>query len=169
MKIEKGKVVLIDYTLKNEDGAIIDSSKGKEPLGFIHGSGQIIVGLEQVLIGKSQGEKFTTVIMPEDAYGLKNNDYIQVVSLNQFEDKSQVKVGAQFELDGPQRAVATITAVKNEDVTLDLNHPLAGQSLYFDVDIIEVRDATPEELSPQENKTNDESSCCSDPDCSSKD
>ena len=169
MKIEKGKVVLIDYTLKNEYGAIIDSSKGKEPLGFIHGSGQIIVGLEQVLIGKSQGEKFTTVIMPEDAYGLKNNDYIQVVSLNQFEDKSQVKVGAQFELDGPQRAVATITAVKNEDVTLDLNHPLAGQSLYFDVDIIEVRDATPEELSPQENKTNDESSCCSDPDCSSKD
>ena len=159
MTINKGKVVIIDYTLKNEEGTIIDSSKNKEPLGFIHGSGQVIVGLEQVLIGKSQGEKFTTVIMPEDAYGLKNEEYIQTVSMNQFKDKSQVKVGAQFQLDNPEQTVATIVDIKDYNVTLDLNHPLAGESLYFDIDIVEVRDATKSELDKTDCTSNKNANC----------
>tara|TARA_B100001989_G_C24272147_1_gene332216 strand:+ start:71 stop:556 length:486 start_codon:yes stop_codon:yes gene_type:complete len=146
MAIQKGKAVLIDYTLKNEEGTIIDTSNGKEPLGFIHGAGTIIVGLEQILIGKAVGDEFTTAIMPEDAYGLRHDDYVQDVSINQFEDKSQVKVGAQFQIDAPQRAVATIVAVNEETVTMDLNHPLAGETLYFDIKVVEVRLPDADEL-----------------------
>ena len=165
MLINNGKVVIIEYTLKNEDGNTIDSSKNKEPLGFIHGSGQVIVGLEQVLLGKSQGETFTTVIMPEDAYGLKNENYIQTVSIDQFKDKSQVKIGAQFELDNREKSIATITDVKENNVTLDLNHPLAGQFLYFDINILEVREPTKNEIEKtycmsNENTDCDTNGCC---------
>ena len=163
MNIEKNKVVSIDYTLKNEAGTIIDSSAGKEPLQYLHGSGQIIVGLEQVLAGKTIGDSFTTVVMPEDAYGLKQDDYIQNVSIDQFEDKSQVQVGAQFQIKAPQQALATIVAVNDTTVRLDLNHPLAGETLQFDVKVMDIRDATSAELC----QVSDKESCSDDPTCCS--
>tara|TARA_A100001015_G_scaffold29062_1_gene32303 strand:- start:3342 stop:3821 length:480 start_codon:yes stop_codon:yes gene_type:complete len=146
MKIEKGKVVLMHYTLKNDKGDVLDSSIGKEPLGFIHGHGQLISGLEYVLTGKKKGEKFTTVVQPEDAYGDKQNDLIQQIPLSQFDNKDAVKVGVQFQTNGPDQAIATVIAVDKEEATVDLNHPLAGQELYFDIDVQEVRDATQEEV-----------------------
>ena len=169
MIIKNNKVVFVDYTLKNESGTVIDTSFGKKPLGFIHGAGQIISGLEQILLGRSQGDSLTTVVMPEDGYGLINDDLIKTVPIDHFNDRAQLKVGAQFHLDGPQKAVAKVVNVENDIVTLDLNHPLAGQSLYFDINIIEVRDATLEELNqlPNQGNTSAKESCCSDPNCPS--
>tara|TARA_A100001015_G_C14871157_1_gene664432 strand:- start:103 stop:564 length:462 start_codon:yes stop_codon:yes gene_type:complete len=146
MKIEKNKVVLMHYTLKNDQGETLDSSVGKEPLGFIYGGGQIIAGLEHVMLGKEKGEKFTTVVQPEDGYGAKRDELIQQVPLTQFDDKESVKVGVQFQASGPQQAIATVVAVDDVNATIDMNHPLAGQELYFDIDITEVREATQEEL-----------------------
>ena len=109
------------------------------------------------------------VVIPEDGYGLINDDLIKSVSIDHFNDRSQLKVGAQFHLDGPQKAVAKVVNVENDIVTLDLNHSLAGESLYFDINIIEVRDATLEELNQLQNdrSTSTKESCCSDPNCSS--
>lgn len=146
MKIEKNKVVLMHYRLKNDSGEQLDSSFGNEPMGFIYGNGMIISGLEHILVEKSKGDKFTTIIPPEDGYGLKNDDLIQDVSLSQFENKDDVKVGLQFEVNGTNPALATVVEINGDTVTLDLNHPLAGVELYFDIEIVDVRDATPEEL-----------------------
>jgi len=144
--IEKGKVVLMHYTLKNEEGEVLDSSSGQEPLGFIHGTGMIIPGLEQVLLGKVVNDKFTTVIPPEDAYGAKNESFVETVSLSKFEDPKAVKVGAKFQLDNPDQIMAVVTHVEEDQVTLDMNHPLAGETLYFDIEIVDVREATAEEV-----------------------
>ena len=146
MKIEKNKVVLMHYTLKNDNGEVLDSSSGKDPLGFIHGAGMIIPGLEQVLIGKQKDDNFMAVIPPEDAYGEKRDELVQDVPLSQFENKESVQVGMQFQVSLPQPAVATVIAISDETATVDFNHPLAGQELYFDVSIFDVRDASPEEL-----------------------
>ena len=129
---------MMHYTLKNEQGEVLDSSIDKDPLEFVQGSGMIISGLEQVLFGKTKGDKFTTIIPPEDGYGLKNDDLIQDVSLSQFENKDDVKVGLQFQVNGPNPALATIVAIKEDQVTVDLNHPLAGIELYFDIDIVDI-------------------------------
>ena len=146
MLIEKNKVVLMHYTLKNEQGQILDTSSGKDPLEFIQGSGAIIAGLDQVLVGKQKGDKFMAVIPPEDAYGDKRDDLIHKVSLKQFNNKESVQVGAQFQTNGPQQAIATVIAVDDENVTIDMNHPLAGQELYFDIDVFDVRDASKKEI-----------------------
>ena len=146
MKIEKNKFVLMHYTLKDDQGKIIDSSVGKDPLEFIHGNGMIIPGLEQVLIGKAKGDKFTTVIPAEEGYGEKRSDLIQNVSLHQFDNPDQVQVGSQFQANGPQQAIATVIAREADHVIVDMNHPLAGQELYFDIDVFDVRDLSEKEM-----------------------
>lgn len=147
MQVAKGKVVSIHYTLKNNGGDVLDSSDGREPLAYIQGSGHIIPGLEKSLEGKKAGDKLKAVINPEEAYGPKQETLIKQVALSDFQEKDEVKVGAQFQVQLPDgMQVVTITKVVNNDVTIDMNHPLAGVELHFDVKVENVRNATEEEL-----------------------
>jgi len=147
VKIENNRAVQIHYTLKDDQGEILDSSMDRGPLPYIHGVGALIPGLESELLGKEAGEKFTAVIAPENGYGEYDEGYVFQVGASEFEEDDEIEVGMQIQLDtenGP--AIATITKIEDEEVTLDLNHPLAGVSLHFDVEVIDVREATPEEL-----------------------
>ncbi|MEX0941111.1 MAG: peptidylprolyl isomerase [Pseudomonadales bacterium] len=147
MKIEGQKVVSIHYTLTS-DGVELDSSKGREPLTYLHGGGGIIPGLEKALEGREAGEDLSVVIEPEEGYGPINDELIQNVPKTAFEGVEKVEPGMQFQASGQNGAVQNITVVKveEEEVTIDANHPLAGQTLEFDVKVEEVREPTAEEL-----------------------
>lgn len=149
MTITKNKVALIHYTLKDGAGEVLDSSEGHEPLAFIQGIGNIIVGLEEALEGKNVGDKVATAIGPEKAYGLRSDDNVHIVPLSGFQPDGdeKVEVGMQVRVETNQGvSIAEVTKVEGEEVTLDLNHPLAGETLHFDVEVVDVRDATNEEL-----------------------
>lgn len=143
MKVEKNKVVSIHYTLTDNDGNQIDSSVGKEPLAYIHGVGGLIPGMEEGLEGKAVGAKFDIKVSPEKGYGEKNDKLVQNVPRSAFGDQ-EVKPGMQFRTQDNQ--VVTVTKVGLDNVTIDGNHPLAGVDLNFDVEVIEIREATSEEL-----------------------
>ena len=145
MAISKDNVVEIHYTLKNNNGDLIDTSEGKDPLGFIYGSGAIIPGLETALEEKSEGESFSVSIPPEEAYGTRNPEMVQTVPLEQFEDQSTVEVGAQFHIP-EQGLFATVMEISDTEAKLDMNHPLVDETLHFDVTVKTVREATKEEL-----------------------
>jgi len=147
MKIAKGKVVSIDYTLTDARGEILDSSKGNAPLSYIQGHGNIIPGLENSLEGRSAGDSFKVTVQPKDAYGEREKGKTMQMQRDQFKGVDDLEVGMQFHAQGeggPQ--VVTITAIEGDTVTVDGNHPLSGMTLNFDVSIVEVRDATKEEL-----------------------
>lgn len=148
MKIEKNKVVSMHYTLKDDKGEIMDSSEGKSPLPFIQGNGQLIPGLESQLVGKEKGVKMQVTVAPADAYGEFRDDMVFKVGKEGFRGDEELKVGMQVEVELEQgKSIAVVSNVEGDDVTLDLNHPLAGQTLHFDVEIMDVRVATEEELS----------------------
>ena len=147
MNIAKNSVVTIDYTLKDSEGKLLDTSEGREPLVYLHGVGALISGLENELAGKAAGEEVTAVISPEDAYGKRRDDLLKVVSKDGFQGDEEMQVGMQVQLHtehGP--AIAVISQIEGNDVTLDLNHPLADMTLHFDVKIVDVREATEEEI-----------------------
>jgi len=149
MKVQTNKVVTIDYTLTDERGEVLDSSKQHGPLSYIQGKGNIIPGLEQKLDGKDSGEKLKVSIAPDEAYGQRDEKRIVKLPREQFKGVDDLEVGMQFRAEGGNgdTQVVTVTAVENDTVTVDANHPLAGMILNFDVAIVEVRDATAEELS----------------------
>lgn len=144
--ISQDKVVGIHYTVKTAEGQQLDQSKEGQPLQFIFGRGMLIKGLEDVLAGKAVGDKFNADISPEDAYGERHDGLIQTVPRSLFGD-NPVEPGMQFRAStdhGEQSVI--IVEVDDEQVTVDGNHPLAGQALNFDVEVVEVRDADPSEL-----------------------
>ena len=146
-QVAKYNVVSIAYTLTNNDGAVIDKATEQEPFPMIFGVGQIIPGLEAALEGKSVGDSLSVTVSPEDGYGPYNENLTQVVSKEMFEGVDEIKPGMQFHAQTDQGMdVVMVTHVEGDDVTLDANHPLAGITLNFKVDIIEIRDATEEEL-----------------------
>jgi len=147
MQVANNMVVSIHYTLTNPDKEIIDSSIGNEPLAYLHGNGNIISGLEQALQGKGIGAQFVVDITPEDAYGHFMEDRVQIIPREMFEGVDELTVGMQFHADvsaGP--GIVTIVAIDGDDITIDGNHPLAGVPLTFDVEIIDIRPATAEEI-----------------------
>lgn len=147
MNIEKDKAVSIDYTLTNDKGEVLDSSSGREPLAYLHGNGGLIPGLEKELEGKAKGDKLKAVISPDQAYGVRSDELVQEVPLENFQDKNEVQVGAQFQVqNGEQVHIATVTALSETSATIDMNHPLADETLHFDVEVMDVREATKEEL-----------------------
>lgn len=146
MQIEAQKVVSFDYELMNAEGQKIDSSEGREPLTYLHGAGAIIPGLEQALDGKSTGDHFEVTVPPTDAYGERDDRLMQSVPLEQFGEE-KVEPGMQFRSNTPSGAmVFTVVSVDDGSATLDGNHPLAGETLQFDITVKEVREATAEEL-----------------------
>jgi len=147
MKIAHEKVVAIHYTLTNSEGAVLDSSSGGQPLAYLHGFGNIIPGLESALEGKAAGDKLSVTVEPEQGYGARDERLVQAVPRSAFQGVSEIAPGMQFQAKGPQGSrLVVITQVAEEEVTVDANHPLAGQTLHFDVEVSEVRDATAEEL-----------------------
>jgi FKBP-type peptidyl-prolyl cis-trans isomerase SlyD len=146
MKIAKEKVAAIHYTLTDNSGNVLDSSKGREPLYYIQGIGNLIPGMEEGLEGKSKGDKAIIKVSPEKGYGVRDDKQIQKVPISAFGGQ-EVKKGMQFSAGGNHGSqVVTVTEVGLETVTINANHPLAGVELNFDVEVIEVRNATSEEL-----------------------
>ncbi len=146
MTIVKDKVVLIDYTLTDVKGEIIDTSDGREPLAYLHGNGHLIPGLEKELEGKVIGDKLDVSIDPKEGYGPRNEELVREVPLANFPE-GQVQPGMQFQAKSEQGAmVFTVIEVRKETVLIDGNHPLAGVTLNFKVEIKEIREATKEEI-----------------------
>ena len=143
MQITKNKVAAIHYTLRDNEGSIIDSSEGREPLHYLHGAGNLIIGMEEGLEGKSKGDKFSLKISPEKGYGQKDDQLVQKVPRSAFGDQD-VKPGMRFSTN--QGGVVTVTHVGLDSITVDANHPLAGVELNFAVEVVEVRNATTEEI-----------------------
>ncbi|WKJ88965.1 peptidylprolyl isomerase [Methylomonas montana] len=146
MQITDKTAVSIHYTLTNQHGEQLDSSRGESPLVYLHGSGNIIAGLEAALAGKQTGDKLNVTIAADQAYGEVSEDMIQVVSRTMF-DGMDIEVGMQFHAEvshGP--GIITITEIDGDDITIDGNHPLAGEALTFDVEVIDVRPATADEI-----------------------
>jgi FKBP-type peptidyl-prolyl cis-trans isomerase SlyD len=141
------KVVLIHYTLKDDDGEVIDSSAGGDPLAYIQGHGNLVPGLEKALEGKQNGSKVIVSVPPEEGYGKHDAKLIQRIPKRSLQGAGQIKKGMQFQArtdEGVRQF--TVTAIAGDMVTLDGNHPLADKTLHFDIDVVEVRDATSEEL-----------------------
>lgn len=148
MQIAANKAVSIDYTLTNDAGEVLDTSAGGEPLVYLHGAGNIIPGLERELDGKQVGDELKVTIEPEDAYGEFSADLVAVLGRNMFEGVDELEVGMQFHASAPDGGmqIVTITALDGDEVTVDGNHPLAGQRLTFEVKVAAVRDASEDEV-----------------------
>jgi FKBP-type peptidyl-prolyl cis-trans isomerase SlyD len=141
-------VVSMHYKLTDTDGNVLDSSEGTEPLAYLHGAGNIIPGLEKALVGKVQGDSLQVEVAPEEAYGELASELIQVVDKAAFQGAESVDAGMMFETQAPDGSVQRITVkqVEGDEVTIDANHPLAGMHLTFNVDIVDVRAASEEEI-----------------------
>lgn len=147
MKIAEDKVVSIHYTLTDSGGTVLDASAGGEPLAYLHGAGNIIPGLESALEGRQAGDRLSVTVDPAQGYGERDERLVQAVPRSAFKGVEQLAPGMQFQAQGPQGTrLVVVTQVAADIVTVDANHPLAGQTLHFEVEIAEVRDATREEL-----------------------
>lgn len=140
-------VVQFNYTLTNAEGEVLDQSRG-EPLAYLHGHHNIIPGLEKQMEGKSAGDKFKAVIAPADAYGEYLAEAVQEVPRANFQGVDSIEVGMQFQsqTDDGHVMLVTVKDVNDDVVVVDGNHPLAGVELTFDVEIVEVRAATADEI-----------------------
>lgn len=146
MQVADNMAVSIHYTLTNDEGEVLDSSIGDEALIYLHGTGNIIPGLEDALKGKAVGDKFNVRIPAEDAYGEQSDEMIQVISREMFEGIDEIELGMQFHADvGSGSGEVTIVKIDGDDITIDGNHPLAGVALTFAVEVMTVRPATTEE------------------------
>ncbi|NOT77206.1 MAG: peptidylprolyl isomerase [Cyclobacteriaceae bacterium] len=143
MKISKHKVAAIHYTLTDNKGKVLDSSEGREPLYYLHGEGNLIPGMEEGLEGQEKGKKLKLKISPEKGYGVRDDKMMQKVPRSAFQGE-KVEKGMQFQTDSG--AVVTVTEISLDSVTVDANHPLAGVELNFDVEVMEVRDASEDEI-----------------------
>jgi FKBP-type peptidyl-prolyl cis-trans isomerase SlyD len=146
--IKTGTIVNLSFSLKNSDGRLLDQSDARDPLVYLHGASQIVPGLEVALEGLKVGDKKSVIVSAAEGYGEKDPALQLVVPRAQFPKDVELEVGMQFEAksqDG-HGAVFTVASVDGEQVNVDGNHPLAGEALHFDVEVLAVRDATPEEL-----------------------
>jgi FKBP-type peptidyl-prolyl cis-trans isomerase SlyD len=146
MQITHQKVVTIDYTLTDTSGEVLDSSEDDGPLSYLHGFGNIVPGLESALEGKATGDSLKVVVEPSDGYGVRDEKLVHAVPRDRF-PKGEIEVGMSFHAEGNgEPRILTVVAVDDKKVTVDANHPLAGQKLAFDVTVRSIRDATEEEL-----------------------
>jgi len=147
MQITQDTVVLIHYTLTDDAGKTIDSSAGGEPLAYLHGNGNLIPGLERALEGKQAGDSINVKLGPSEGYGEYDESLVQRIPRRLLQGIGNVYVGMQLQAQSEHgsRAV-TVTQVQGDMVTIDGNHPLAGQNLNFEVRVEDVRAATEDEL-----------------------
>jgi len=136
--IEKGNVVAVHYTGKLTDGNVFDSSQGREPLKFQVGSGQIIPGFENAILGKNVGDKVTINITPEQAYGDLREDLVVKVGKDQLPGEVQVGQSLSAQADNGQEVNVVVKEINEDHVVIDGNHPLAGQELVFDIEVVDI-------------------------------
>lgn len=137
---QNGDTVLVHYTGKLDDGTVFDSSQGREPLEFTLGSGQVIPGFDDAVSGMEPGSSREITIPADQAYGARRDELLLQVDRSQFPDGADPQVGQQFQMSqGGQTVVVNVTDVEADHVTLDANHPLAGQDLTFELELVEVR------------------------------
>ena len=148
MQISDKHVVSMNYTLKDDQGKVLDTSENRDPLKFIVGAGMIIPGLEKELQGKEKGDTLSVTLQPKDGYGEYDEAQMVDVPKTQFQEGTDIKAGMQVQAQNSEGDVQVLTVkeIKGDNVTLDANHPLAGQTLHFDVQIDDVREATDEEV-----------------------
>ncbi len=147
MNIESEAVVRFHYTLRNEAGVELESSRGSEPSVYLHGANNVIRGLESAMAGRSAGDVFSASLAPTDAYGVRNPEKIQRVPVKHLVFKGKLKAGQVVQLNTSDgRRAVTVLKVGRHSADIDTNHPLAGETLCFDIEVIEVRPATAEEL-----------------------
>lgn len=146
--ITENSVVQFNYTLKDDNGQVIDQSPEGHPLAYLHGHQNIIPGLEAQMLGKSVGDKFTAVIAPEDAYGEFDEAAVQEVPKENFQGVDSIQAGMQFQsqTDDGHVMLVTVRDVQDDVVIVDANHPLAGKTLHFDVEVVDIRPATQDEI-----------------------
>jgi FKBP-type peptidyl-prolyl cis-trans isomerase SlyD len=147
VKIQARSVVTMEYTLKNDQGEVLDTSEGRAPLVYLHGVGNLVPGLEKALEGKAAGESIDVSLSPDEGYGHRDDKRVRKIPVRKLHDKNPQpgkRYRAQLE-EGHQ--IVLVTGVSGDYATVDANHPLAGQTLHFAVKIVEVREATEEELS----------------------
>ncbi|HEB56901.1 MAG TPA: peptidylprolyl isomerase [Gammaproteobacteria bacterium] len=147
MQIEENRVATLNYILKDDQGNVIDSAEDGS-FAYLHGAANIIPGLEQALLGKSAGDEFSISIEPAQGYGERNDNMTQVVPRNMFESDEEIEIGMQFHAEGPDGnpLAVTVTQVTDDEITVDGNHPLAGVNLNFEIKVVEIREASKEEL-----------------------
>jgi FKBP-type peptidyl-prolyl cis-trans isomerase SlyD len=148
MTIAQDSVVTIHYTLKDDEGEIIDSSVSAEPLAYLHGHGNLVPGLERELEGKNAGDKLSVTVSPADGYGDYDKNLVTRVPRRSLQGIANIRVGMRLQAqtaEGPRTVV--ITNIMGDMVTVDANHPLAGKALNFEIEVTDVRPATEEELS----------------------
>jgi FKBP-type peptidyl-prolyl cis-trans isomerase SlyD len=148
MQISENTVVAIEYTLTGDDGQVIDTSEGREPLVYLHGHNNIIPGLEKAIEGKEAGVELDVAVQPEEGYGPYREELVQDVPRDAFAGIDKVEPGMAFQAEsnaGPM--TVTVRDVGDDTVTVDGNHMLAGKVLNFKVAIKSVREATSEEIS----------------------
>jgi FKBP-type peptidyl-prolyl cis-trans isomerase SlyD len=147
MKASAGMVVTMHYTLTDDSGQVIDSSRGGDPLSYLHGHGNIIPGLEKALEGTSVGHKANVTVAAAEGYGERDPEAVFEAPREHFPPDMELKPGLRVTADGPQGPIAlTVTQVTDTGAVLDANHPLAGKALHFDVEIVRIREATQEEI-----------------------
>lgn len=147
MTVADDTVVSFHYTLRDEQGTLTESSEGSSPVVYMHGRDQIVPGLESEMAGKPSGAKFTATVAPEQAYGPRNDDAVQRVPLKHLATKGPYTVGQMVVVNTREGGrQGRVVKVGHFNVDLDLNHPLAGKTLTFDIEIVDVRAATEEEL-----------------------
>ncbi len=148
MNIEDQKVVDFHYTLTNEQGETVESSRERDPMSYLHGANNIIPGLEQAMNGRAAGDTFEVTVQPADAYGERQEANVQRIPLKRLGKIPRPRPGQILGLQTQKGPVqVTVIKVGRFNVDVDANHPLAGQALTFDVEIVGVRDATEEEIS----------------------
>jgi FKBP-type peptidyl-prolyl cis-trans isomerase SlyD len=147
MQIAERTVASFHYTLTNDAGKVIDTSAGREPLAYLHGAGNIVPGLEKEMVGRQVGDVFNVIVDPEEGYGMPNPMMVQVVPRDTFQGVETLEVGMEFQAQTPQGPMSVaISKIEGDEVTVDGNHPLAGQTLHFAIEVTDVRDASLEEL-----------------------
>lgn len=176
MQIDKNKVATLSYTLKNSKGDLLDTADAAHPFVYLHGANNIVVGLESRLKGKTTGDTLQAIVPPEEGYGLRDDTLTQEIPRHMFEgmEDTMLVAGAQFEAQtNAGIEVITIVKVDGDTISVDANHPLAGEALHFDIEVLAVRDATEEEIShghahstggscgTEHKHDHDEGGCCS--------
>lgn len=148
MEIAKDRVVAITYTLKDDDGKILDSNQGKQPLFYLHGHGNLVPGLEKALLGKAAGDKIETVVPPEEGYGSRDESRQFEVPKGELGPNVTPQKGMVLTMRGPNGMAVPVTVVKVKlrTVLMDGNHRLAGKNLHFSIEVNSVRKANKEEL-----------------------
>ena len=148
MTIAENKVVTLEFTVKNaETGDLIESSKDGEPLVYLHGFNNLVPGLESELNGKVVGDSYEVTVSPEEGYGVRDESLVQQVPMEAFQGIDNVQVGMAFTADGAEGPVVVeVTAVEDDLVTVDANHPLASIPLALSGEVKEIRDASAEEI-----------------------